>query len=519
MTRLLALTGLAAAVVLVAVLATGSSGEERYRVAAVFDTAKGMVAGQQVKIAGAVAGRVDRIDLAPGPKARFVLDLERRFAPFRADARCSIKPEGLISENFVECVPGTRGAPLRTGGDGLPEVPLARTTAPVSLQDVIDVFAVPTSERLRILVSQLGLAGAGRGDELNALLRRANPALASSRRVLDLLARQRAQISDGIRQTDQVLTALGRRDADVRRFVARAADVAQTTAARSGSLDQALERLPGMLRAVRPGLRALDRAAQDGAPLLASLREAGPGLTELTGALPAFTRAGGPALSAVQAIARTARPAVRRARPVVRELRRASTRTGVLAPEVDRLMVSLRDTGGIEGIMRLAYSLAALTSAYDETSHLITFIANLAPNCLVAEQAEVDSPGCAHSWGAPGRGSIPINQPRCGPQRPEHLWRNHRCPIPVPVGTVPVARREQDRKASRRRPARRPAAPPREAPAARAPERRAVPPVDLPKVLEQLPKALEGLLGKRDGDRPPSLLDRSTTDLLDFLLR
>ena len=55
-------------------------------------------------------GRVERIDLAPGPKARMELSVERRFAPFRADARCSIRPEGLISENFVQCDPGSPDA-------------------------------------------------------------------------------------------------------------------------------------------------------------------------------------------------------------------------------------------------------------------------------------------------------------------------------------------------------------------------------------------------------------------------
>lgn len=501
------------ALVAVGLLVSRGGEEDGYRVAAVFDTAKGMVPGQQVKIAGAVVGRIDRIDLAPGPKARMVLDVERRYGPFRADASCSIRPEGLISENFVECRPGTAARDLAADASGVPVVPLERTTVPVSLQDVIDVFSLPTAQRLGVFITELGIAGAGRGEDLNALLRRANPALASSRRVLDILAAQRRQIAAAVTQTDRVLARLGRQDEDVRGFVTHAADVAETTAGRRTQLASTVERLPAMLRAVRPGLRALDATAQDATPLLRSVRAAAPGLDELTRTLPAFSNAGRPALRSLTAVTRTARPAIRRATPVVAQLRRAASDLGVLAPDVDRLLVSLRDSGGIEGAMRLTYTLAILASSYDETSHLINFVANLAPNCIVAEQAGRDEPGCSRMWRAPGNGTVPINQPRCGPQQPQNLWRNYRCPISAPpVGTFP---RDARPKASRPAP-RKPTAPGgKPSPAAKdpVPARPAIPglPVDVPKLLE-------GLLGKRGEDAPGDENDE-TTALLDFLLK
>jgi len=40
---------------------------------------------------------------------------------------------------------------------GLPTVPLAQTTDPVSLQDVLNVFALPTDQRLRALITELGI--------------------------------------------------------------------------------------------------------------------------------------------------------------------------------------------------------------------------------------------------------------------------------------------------------------------------------------------------------------------------
>src|SRR5687768_3689159 len=74
-----------------------------FRVEAVFDTAKGMVPGQTVKIAGVAVGKVRDVRIVPGPKALLSLEIEGRFAPFHADATCRILPEGLITENYVEC--------------------------------------------------------------------------------------------------------------------------------------------------------------------------------------------------------------------------------------------------------------------------------------------------------------------------------------------------------------------------------------------------------------------------------
>jgi virulence factor Mce-like protein len=496
-------------------LASGSGADSTYEVAALFDTAKGMVAGQQVKVAGAVVGKVERIDLAPGPKARMVLKVDGDFAPFRATARCSILPEGLISENFVECDPG-KGTELPRGEDGLPTIPLARTTVPVSLQDVLNVFAMPTAERLRVLVSELGLATAGRGDDLNALLRRANPALSASDRVLDIFDDQREQIADAIAQTDRVLLHLGKQDRDVRAFVSRASDVATTTAQHRAALGESIRRLPAMLDAVRPGLRSLDRAAAHATPLLDSLRSAAPGLVRVTSTLPALTRPGIPALESLSSIARRARPVLRRARPVTGQLRKATAQLGPLAPQVDRLLVNLRETGGIEGIMRLTYTLATLTSAYDDTSHLINFIATLAPQCLIAQAAERDQEGCSSKWSAPGFGTVPINIPACGPTKPEHLWRNHRCPLPPPVG--PFGTSNSKRSAKRgSQPARRPASESRPGPLA---GEREVPRLTLPSLPKvDLPGVVKKALGRDPGLGRDVRSESQVGHLLDFLLK
>jgi virulence factor Mce-like protein len=430
MKRIGSAIALLAAVTVAAVLAVNSGPGSSYRIAALFDTANGLVSGQQVKVAGAVVGAVRAVSLAPGPKARIVMSVEKRFATFHADATCTILPEGLISEKFVQCDPGRAPAALAPGADGLPTVPLASTTVPFSLQDVLNVLSLPTDQRLGLLISQLGIGTAGRGQDVNALLLRANPALTESRHVLRIVNAQRAQLASAIGQTEQVLSLLAHRADHVREFVDRASVVAQTTARHSTPLGEAVARLPAMLAAVRPGLRSLNRATANTTPLLSELQTAAPGLNELTHQLPPFARAGIPALRTLAAAAASGQPAVRDALPVINHLQAVANPLNKLGTGLAQLLVSSQGQGALDGALWAIYVLANHASLYDGTSHFLSVIANVAPGCILGQQAGIDVPGCSHKYSAPGQGSIPVNEPSCGPK--SAAWFAQRCPLAPP---------------------------------------------------------------------------------------
>jgi ABC-type transporter Mla subunit MlaD len=425
---------------IVVVVATRTGGASPYRFAALFDDARGMVAGQEVKIAGAKVGTVQAVDLAPGPKARIVMSIDRRFVPLHADATCSIQPEGLISENFVECDPGNSAARLPSAGPGgLPTVPLDHTTVPFSLQDVLNVFSAPTDQRLALLISELGIGTAGRGQDLNELLRRADPALQSAQRTLRIVNGQREQLATAVVQTDDVLSQLAGRNRQVTEFVSSAATVARAAAQHRSSLGQSINRLPAMLAAVRPGLSALNRAAANASPLLDELHAAAPALSQLTYSLPAFTKAGLPALHTLASAAHIGIPAVYDARPVIAKLLKASGPLRMLASQLYGLLASSRSSGAFEGLLRVAYAFATNTALYDNVSHILTFIVSIAPQCILGQEAGTYVSGCDHNYSGPGTGTIPVNEPSCGAV--SAAWWNDTCPSAPPGPIVFSARR------------------------------------------------------------------------------
>lgn len=374
------------------------------RVDVVFDTAKGMVPGQLVKIAGARAGHVDAVHLTAEHRARMELRIEDRFLPFAADASCRILPEGPISENYVECTPGVRQErPLASVG-GVPTVPVSQTTAPVSIQDLLNVFAAPTESRLRILVNELGIGTAGRGGDINTILRRANPTLRQAQSLLAVVSEHRDALGRAIDQTDTVLEDLGRRRTDVRRFVASAAATARTTADQRVALSQSVARLPALLDATTSGLQAIDRATEAGAPLLTGLERAGPQLTAVTHSLSAFAEAGEPAVRSVAAAAAEGRKAVPPTLDVVRGLKALAATTPVVTTLRD-FMTASRDKGAIEYLLRVPYALGTLASLYNGVSHVVTLFVGVQPQCLVAG---VTAPGCDQRYSGP---RVPLNAP------------------------------------------------------------------------------------------------------------
>ena len=210
---LLAVIGAALAIVVL----THPFSTPGYRVDAIFDTADGISSGMNVDVAGVPEGSVVGVALTHSMKARLELRLDKRFAPFHADARCQILPEGIISENYVECDPGSPSAPVLTATSGeAPTVPLTHDTTPVSLQQFIDIFSVPVADRLQLLLNELGIATAGRGEDINQILERANPSISQANRLLATVNTQRAQLADAISQTNGVVAQLASGNGSVR---------------------------------------------------------------------------------------------------------------------------------------------------------------------------------------------------------------------------------------------------------------------------------------------------------------
>ncbi len=193
MKRAIGIVAVLAAAVVVAVLAIGASNDDNgsgtYRVRAIFDSAFSVIPGEDVKIAGVKVGKITALSVTDDNKAAVVMDIDKAgFGDWRQDATCQIRPQSLIGEKFVECTPTEpRGedeqAPpplkkIESGpGEGEFLLPVTNTLKTVDLDLINSIYQLPERQRLTIILNEFGTGLAGRGGDLNEVIRRANPAL------------------------------------------------------------------------------------------------------------------------------------------------------------------------------------------------------------------------------------------------------------------------------------------------------------------------------------------------------
>jgi len=421
----LLLLGLCVAVI--AVLAPGAGPSHAYRVRAIFDNAFSVIPGEDVKIAGVKVGAIDSLDVTSDQTAAVVLSITRPgFGDFRADATCTIRPQSLIGEKFVECTPTQPRAPgtpeppplqpIRHGpGAGQYLLPDSQTSRPVDLDLVTNVLRLPYRERLSIVLNELGTGLAGRGQDLRDIILRADPALQQTDRVLAILAGQNAALAQLARNADAVLGPLARQRAHVADFVSQANTTAQATALRGADLQRDVARLPAFLRQLRPTLARLGGLAGQMTPVLSDLGRQAPAIGNFVKELGPFSRAGTPALQALGGAADVGRPALTEARPLIADLQSFAHSGQPLAGNLAALTTSLHDTGGVERLMDFIFYEVASINGFDSFGHYLR--AALLINLCATYTVTVTSLSCSANFhqgtttGSSGSGSTPTSNP------------------------------------------------------------------------------------------------------------
>jgi phospholipid/cholesterol/gamma-HCH transport system substrate-binding protein len=391
------------------------------------DNAFGLIEGADVKVGGVRAGKITEMDIEErNMRALVGIDINKPgFETLHEDAFCETRPQSLIGEYFVDCQTGGKRPALERGA----KLPVTRTASTIPVDLVNSIMQRPYRERFSILLSELGIALAARGEDLNATIRRAVPALRETNQVLAKLARQRRTIRDLNDNADKVLKSLADAREDVGRFVVEAADTSEISASRARQLRAQFQQLPGFLRELQPTMRSLGSAARDQTPALRTLAAQSSNLQRFFGALGDFSEASRPSTRALAAAARKGRPTVKAARPQVRRLGRVAKPLPEIATNAAITLEALDDPKravekdprsprggsgytGFEAILRYVWGQTQATNIFDAEGHLLKISALVTLPCALYADAEAakgaDHDKCAAILG-PNRPGI--NQP------------------------------------------------------------------------------------------------------------
>jgi ABC-type transporter Mla subunit MlaD len=396
---------IAAAMLTIALLSTSAQGSSTATFDVIFDDARGLIAGQLVKVAGAQAGSIQNVSVVKqgsgantAYKARIEGSIDSKFMPFHANATCTIRPQGLIAENYVQCDPGSPPAPVLKGVGGRPPtVPVQNTTEPVSLLDLFNTFNVPTRQRFTLILDELGIGTSGRGQDFNDILYRANPALKLADQVIGILARQKTELAVLIDATNTIAQQAASHTGAVQSFLDQASTLATTTAQHRSNLEAAIQRLPGLLAAAQPSLKQLDTVAREGTPLVRQLGVAAPELNQASLDLGPFVAAAKPGLSKLSAALTKAIPAVKHTTPLTKALRSYTTRSLSKTKLSGRLFTSLQQSGFGENFLGIVYYVASSLARFDSVSHMLSFASVNLGQCLGYATTPVQ--GCSANYG------------------------------------------------------------------------------------------------------------------------
>ncbi|WP_040601211.1 MlaD family protein [Patulibacter medicamentivorans] len=380
----------------------GSGGSDgTVRIDAIFDNASFVGTGQDVRVAGANVGKVSDVTLTGDRRARISMNIDKKFTPFRANADCTILPQSLIGEKFVECDPGRPDQPeLVKGSDPAPTVPLDNNSSPVDLDLVVAMLGQPTNVRFQLLTNEFGAGLAGRGEDLSAAIRRANPTLKYARQTLDVLGADKAALGRVIEATDEILGELDRRKDDLAGTFEASSKVLKVSSDYRAALDRALKELPPTLRDLRPALQSLRDLTRDATPTLASLRRASPSLRQLAGDLEPLSDAARPALRSLAKAARVGVPVLQRAAPQLERLRQVVASLAPIAPLAGDLNRSLSDNGVPELLSLFVFNVSMATARFDSVSHILPAHVNLGGTCIaVSSQPQA---GCSAKFADEG---------------------------------------------------------------------------------------------------------------------
>lgn len=385
--------GVAAIVVVILLTAAGGGGGS-YTVRAIFDDANNVTEGEEVKAEGAKIGKVGEVIPTPNGKAAVQLNIENPgFQDFRQDASCTILPQSLLGEQYVDCrptephpegealPPALKRIPAGQEGEGEVLLPLSNTSSPVGVDQLQNITRLPQSQGLRIILNELGTGFAARGSELHEVIQRADPGLRELEAVLHTFAQQNHVLSDLAVESDRALASVAANRQHVGGFIEHSNTVAQASARHLAAIEENLQRLPGFLKQLGPATERVQHFAEQATPTFEDLGSAAPAVNELFSHLAPFSKATSRYFASLGKTGKVTGPALKATTKLLDKLEPLGAAAQPFSENLSTLLTNFRSAGGIERLMDFIFLTAGSTNGYDALGHFLR-AEPVASNCI-----------------------------------------------------------------------------------------------------------------------------------------
>jgi phospholipid/cholesterol/gamma-HCH transport system substrate-binding protein len=281
-------------VVGVLILGGGSS----YSLNADFQSASGLVTGDNVLIGPAAVGTINSISLTRNGEARVSMGLRGGVGPMHQGTVARIVEESLsgIASKYVELEPGPTQAPSINDGGVITDT---HTYSEVNIDQLFDTFDPLTRAGLKGFVRGEAASLQGRGRQANQALKYLAPGLQSTSQLTAELTRDQPTFDQLVVQGADALSALASRSDQLSQLIANTSTATGAIAGQSQALQQALGLLPGTLRQATTTFSGLQTTLNSLDPLVAASKPAVRRLPQFLASLRKVIEAGIPTIGAL----------------------------------------------------------------------------------------------------------------------------------------------------------------------------------------------------------------------------
>jgi virulence factor Mce-like protein len=240
-----------------------------YQVKIDFPEATTLATEADVRVAGVPVGKVRKVEVGDGTNRTVAtVELERRYAPLRTDARAILRQKTLLGETYVELTPGTSKQTVPENGT----LPDGQVKPTVELDEIFDSLDPATRKAFKGWQTELAKGIKGRGRDFNDALGTLPGFASDGADVLAVLDRQEGAVQRLVKNTGVVFAALTANEAQLRNLITGSKATFDATAAKSDALAETIRIFPTFLKESRLTLARVQKFSVDTNPLITDLR-------------------------------------------------------------------------------------------------------------------------------------------------------------------------------------------------------------------------------------------------------
>jgi virulence factor Mce-like protein len=240
-----------------------------YRVQIDFPEATTLASEADVRVAGVPVGKVRKVEVGDGTNRTVAtVELERRYAPLRSDARAILRQKTLLGETYVELTPGRSEKTIPENGK-LSDTQVKPT---VELDEIFDSLDPETRADFKAWQTELAKGIKGRGRDFNDALGTLPGFAADGADILEVLDTQEGAVQRLVKNTGVVFGALTRNEAQLRNLITGSKRTFDATASKNDALAETIRIFPTFLQEAKLTLARVQRFSTDTDPLITDLR-------------------------------------------------------------------------------------------------------------------------------------------------------------------------------------------------------------------------------------------------------